>query len=136
AVGVSGLTATVLGDDTVLLAGGINSLGKSVSAAELYDPALGGFIKLPAMKKARSHHTATLLANGKVLIAGGENSSVPLASLEIFDPASGKVTETGSLNQARTLASASMLLDLNGDVLIEGGRDANGIDLDTAEEFD
>src|SRR5208283_2781994 len=85
---------------------------------------------------ARQDHTATILADGTALIAGGADSSGPLASAEIFNPTSSAVTETGSLNQARTLASASMLLDFNGDVLIEGGQDANGNDLNTAEEFD
>ena len=183
ATGVSGLTATVLNDNTVLLAGGLNGANKSVAAAELYDPVSGEFLELPAMKRARSHHTATLLADGRVLIAGGESATAPLANLEIFDPSTrtfalttsleyaredqtatlltngtvliaggsnttgvlssaeifnpngNTVTEVGDLNTARTLASASMLLDLNGDVLIEGGQDANGNDLDTAEEF-
>jgi len=53
----------------VLLAGGLNSSNMSVSIANLYDPSSGGFTKLPAMKKARSHHTATLLSDGRVLIA-------------------------------------------------------------------
>ena len=69
ATGVSGLTATVLNDNTVLLAGGLNGANKSVAAAELYDPVSGEFLELPAMKRARSHHTATLLADGRVLIA-------------------------------------------------------------------
>ena len=181
---VSGMTATVLNDNTVLFAGGLNSAGNPVSAAELYDPTQNAFIKLPAMTKARAHHTATLLLNGSVLIAGGTNAAGPLANLEIFnptsgtftaaaklkyarqdhtatllydgtvliaggsnasgplasaelyDPVSGKVTEVGSLNEARTLATASLLLDIGGTVLIEGGQDATGVDLDTAEAYD
>ena len=46
------------------------------------------------------------------------------------------MTETGSLSQARTLATASMLYDFDGTVLIEGGQGAGGIDLNTAEEYD
>ena len=69
------MTATVLNDNTVLFAGGLNSAGNPVSAAELYDPTQNAFIKLPAMTKARAHHTATLLLNGSVLIAGGTNAA-------------------------------------------------------------
>ena len=46
------------------------------------------------------------------------------------------MTEAGSLNEARTLATASLLLDFEGTVLIEGGQDATGADLDTAEAYD
>ena len=72
--GVSGLTATVLNDNTVLLTGGINSSANPVSAAELYNPSTSTFTKLPAMNIARSHHTATLLNNGSVLMAGGRDA--------------------------------------------------------------
>ena len=48
-------------------------------------------------------HTATLLPNGKVLVAGGNNGSGILASAELYDPASGTWTATGSLNTARDL---------------------------------
>ena len=67
-----------------------------------------------------------------MLIAGGSNASGPLASAELYNPVSGAVTEVGSLNEARTLATASLLLDIEGTVLIEGGQDATGTDLDTA----
>src|SRR5208283_4778317 len=120
-------TATLLANGKVLIAGG-EYASVPLASLEIFDPASRTFSLAAPLKHARQDHTATILADGTVLIAGGANSSGPLASAEI--------TETGSLNQARTLASASMLLDLNGDVLIEGGRDANGIDLDTAEEFD
>ena len=50
---------------------------------------------------ARAVHTATLLPNGKVLVAGGNNYSGMLASAELYDPASGTWTATGSLATAR-----------------------------------
>jgi len=118
AVGVSGLTATVLNDDTVLLAGGLNSAGKSVNTAELYDPSVGGFIKLPLMKVGRSHHTATLLADGRVLIAGGFYTNAPIANEEIFDPAKRTFTAVAPLKHARMDHTATLLTD--GTVLIAG----------------
>ena len=53
-----------------------------------------------SLDTARYRHTATLLPNGKVLVAGGFNSLI-LASAELYDPASGTWTATGSLATAR-----------------------------------
>ena len=121
---VSGLTATVLGDNTVLLAGGLNGSGAPVASAELYDPSQNAFVALPKMIKARSHHTATLLNNGTVLIAGGRNSAGPLASLEIFNPSSRTFTAAAALKHARQDHTATLLTD--GTVLIAGGSNSSG----------
>ena len=53
---------------------------------------------------ARARHTATLLANGKVLVAGGRNRSGPSSSAELYDPASGLWTSTGSLPTTRRVS--------------------------------
>ena len=75
------------------------------------------------MHTARSAATATLLKNGKVLIAGGakrENLTENVyASAELYDPATGKFSATGSMNSARSYATAALLSD--GRVLIAGG---------------
>jgi len=72
---------------------------------------------------ARWDHTATLLPDGMVLIAGGKNG-VPLASAELYDPASGTWTATGSLvANARQTHTATLLLD--GGVLVAGAQDAS-----------
>src|SRR6266576_3264214 len=55
-----------------------------------------------SLNTARDNHTATLLPNGKVLVAGGLGSSGFLTSAELYDPASGSWTATGSLNTARS----------------------------------
>ena len=94
-VGIFGHTATLLPNGMVLLAGGfLNNFwgyGGSTSdnGAELYDSATGVFSGTGNMTANRGDHTATLLANGKVLIAGGadqDQTGTGLASAELYDP--------------------------------------------------
>jgi hypothetical protein len=126
-------TATLLSNGKVLIAGGASDSSLSaVSSAELYDPASGTFTATTGnMTAARAVHTATLLQNGTVLLAGGDviffngvqNSNIQsLASAEIFDPATGTFTATsGSMTAARENHTATLLSD--GKVLITGGSD-------------
>ncbi len=76
---------------------------------------------LGQLHTARIYHTATLLQNGKVLVAGGSNtaSSAFYASAELFDPVTGAWTVTGSLSTPRAASTATLLA--NGKVLITGG---------------
>ena len=60
-----------------------------------------------------------MLPNGKVLVAGGDDAGVALASAELYDPASGTWTATGSLATARYVHTATLLP--NGKVLVAGG---------------
>src|SRR6266853_421752 len=72
----AGQTATLLPDGQVLVAGGFNepALGSFnyLSSAELYNPATGSWTVTGSMSTARDGHTATLLPNGRVLVAGGD----------------------------------------------------------------
>jgi hypothetical protein len=88
------------------------------------------------MPVAASGHSATLLPNGKVLVAGGQGPGV-LANAQVFDPASppnGTWIAVSPLNRARRFHSAILLP--NGKVLVMGGIDPNQVILSSAEIFD
>ena len=120
-------TATLLQSGQVLVAGGesgwVNGLPITTPSAELYNPTTASFQQTGSMVIAREIHTATLLKDGRVLIVGGTRpngldwESLPFA--EIYDPATGTFSLTGSLNEARWGHTATLLTD--GRVLITGG---------------
>jgi hypothetical protein len=130
-------TGTVSGQ--VLIAGGFTAAGASATpTAELYNPATNTFTATTgSMTTPRYGHTATVLPNGQVLIAGGrsENSGLGfLSSAELFNPATGTFTATGSMTTARVSHSATLLG--NGKVLIAGGKSDGTTYLNTAELYD
>jgi hypothetical protein len=105
----AGHGTTLLSNGQVLVTGGVKTVhwpGPTVVAtAELYDPEIGVFSRLPDMTMLRAGHTATLLPNGEVLIAGGVRGSfVAMSSAELFRPArivkrdSAKASVSQSLN--------------------------------------
>src|SRR6266403_807146 len=87
-----------------------------------------------SLNTVRREHTATLLPNGMVLVAGGFAPNSVLAGTEMYDPASGTWTPMGSLNTARGLHTASLLP--NGMVLVAGGFPAASGTLASAELYD
>ncbi|HEY5429637.1 MAG TPA: MFS transporter, partial [Solirubrobacteraceae bacterium] len=77
----AGDTATLLSDGSVLIAGGTASVSSGageLASAELYDPASDSWSSAGSMTTARTEDTATLLSDGRVLVAGGLNSSAEL----------------------------------------------------------
>jgi N-acetylneuraminic acid mutarotase len=84
-------TATLLPNGKVLVAGGVTNAYQSsgyLASVELYDPVTGTWTNTGAMTNSRAYHTATLLANGKVLLAGGIGYSLSesvLSSAELYD---------------------------------------------------
>jgi len=117
-----GHTASLLPNGKVLAAGGDNSSG-FLASGELYDLATGVWTTTGAMTAKRDAHTASLLPNGQVLVAGGYaygyGDSGFLASAELYDPATGLWTATGSMTTPRYGQTASLLP--NGQVLAAGG---------------
>jgi N-acetylneuraminic acid mutarotase len=126
-------TATLLPNGKVLVAGGIpdNTEQVQLASAELYDPGTGKWTATGAMLTPRSKHTATLLANGKVLVAGGfcdsrttkgcpadEDLNGGVANAEVYDPATGRWSATGEMSTERYGHTATLLA--NGNVLVAG----------------
>jgi len=130
-------TATLLSNRKVLIAGGNEFNGyptwlPATSTAELYDPSARSFANTGSMQAGRSQHTATLLADGRVLVAGGSNPD-PMASAELYDPTTEKFTAGGNLANARFGHTATLLP--SGKVLIAGGQ-SNTTALASAELYD
>ena len=71
------------------------------------------------LARARSDHTATLLPDGTVLVAGGQSRSRPLRSAEVYDPSTGAWSTVGNMVTQRSGHTATLLLD--GRVLVVGG---------------
>lgn len=130
-------TATLLPTGKVLIAGGFAGSGSErtpYSSVELYDPATGAFTLRAEMTTGRSGHTATLLRDGTVLIAGGWGGAGPLRTAELYDPATAAFTLVARMQVARAGHTATRLPD--GMVLLAGGEEAEGIQLSSAELYD
>ncbi|MCA1705550.1 MAG: hypothetical protein LC808_20745, partial [Actinobacteria bacterium] len=113
--------ATQLSNGQVLVVGGRgdNPYGGGMTSSELYDPDSGTWSSCPTdtastrcpapMNAARYDHTATLLANGNVLVAGGALDPAAEPTAELYNPSNGRWTATGQLNQGRYQHSATRL---------------------------
>ena len=112
-----GSTATLLLDGRVLFVGDTNAQ----QIAEIFDPATGLFTLTGSLRTFHKSHSATLLPDGMVLIAAGQDETGALTHTiaELYDPKTGTFSLTGSLNVGRGGQSATLLPD--GRVLIAGG---------------
>jgi MBG domain/Kelch motif/Galactose oxidase, central domain len=126
-------TATLLADGRVLIIGGVDGNG-SLASTEFYSPysvPAPAFSAGPPLQRTRSGHTSTVLANGKILIIGGDASG----SAEIYDPATQTFSlVSGSLNTPRQYHSAALLN--SGKILIVGGVVGTNTVLNSAEIYD
>jgi hypothetical protein len=141
---ISGATTTVLADGSVLAIGGAGDGAGGSTAVDLYDPLARAW--LPAgsrapMATARSAHSATLLADGRVLVCGGSTPSGSLAqgyanntSVEVYDPALNTWKPAAPMMTARAHHTATLLAD--GRVLVTGGEDDHYRPVATAEIYD
>jgi hypothetical protein len=105
----------LLANGKVLAVGGQNAGSDDLASVELYDADTGTWSTTGSLALGRSFHTATMLADGRVLVAGGFNTP----DCEIYDPVSGTWTVTGRLNTPRYFHRAVLLSD--GRVLVAGG---------------
>ena len=123
------LTATPLPSGKVFLT--------STVYAGVFDPTTGPFSPLFRMDPTRIGHTATLLKDGRVLIAGGQNvgrDAVLLGRNLIYDPSTEALSEAGNLQFDRVNHKAVLLED--GRILIIGGAAGRGPFVQTAEIYD
>ncbi|XYH96310.1 Kelch repeat-containing protein [Sorangium sp. So ce1128] len=119
-------TATLLGSGEVLIAGGVEIadpyapfVTDRTRSAALYRPADDTWVAVERMNVGRAEHAATLLDDGRVLVVGGSNgqedieysSVVPLASAEIYDPASRSWSLVAPMGTPRSRPTATRLLD-------------------------
>ncbi len=123
-------TATLLQDGRVLVVGGASASTNGdvgTASAEIYDPRTGEFTPTGSMSVARYFHTATLLADGRVLVAGGtpggmatdQTGGTISSTAEVYDPKSGTFAPTGSMTVSRAEHTATLMRD--GRVLVVGG---------------
>lgn len=124
-------TATKLPNDRLLFVGGDSGIiagpgtVRTLSSAEIFDLASEQFTATGSMSIARARHAAAPLPDGRVLVTGGLTpdgggpNTIDVASAEIFDPATGTFSSTGSMTVTRFNHSAIALDD--GRILVLGG---------------
>lgn len=138
-------TATLLPNSCkVLITGGVDSGGHYLASSEIYNTTSTApstwsstWTATGALTTGRSWHTATLLADGKVLVTGGNGSNNVdfLNSSELYNPTAGTWSLTGTLLTGRNSHTATLLA--SNKVLVVGGyNDAKGGSLNVAEIYD
>ena len=128
-------TATLLNDGRVFFARGQSD---SAGSAALFDPATGRFVPLGSVVKAQSTCSSVLLADGRVLVLGAAataGQSTP-GSVEIFDPRSGAISDTGATQPTGSYLGASLVLMKDGRVLITDYVGTDGVPVAALEIYD
>lgn len=131
---------TALQDGRLLFTGGCTLPGcegfDAARATQFFDPRLGRFSPGPTMLSARAGGTATLLRDGRVLLAGGypAEGQAPTAATELYDPDMDRFTAASPMLSARADHSASLLP--TGRVLVCGGFDTSARAQRSCEVFD
>lgn len=116
-------TATLLKDGRVLIAGGMNRMGKALDSAILFDPKSGKFIPTGAMAEPRYNAAAVQLPDGRILISGGASTSEGYAganqkkqeeqsldTAELYDPGTGKFSPAGNVERVYDLTSNKIMM--------------------------
>lgn len=132
-------TGALMFDGKVLIAGG--GVGYStLASAEVYDPATGAWAATTSLTLGRQGHGTIVVSGGKVLVSSGLTGSVNCStsctgttSSEIYSPAAGTWSATGSASTARYGHGAVIISD--GRVLIAGGNGTNSQSLASAEIY-
>jgi hypothetical protein len=117
-------TATLLNDGTVLVTGGLTNAFVATTSAAIFVPFFGGgfWESVGPLNQGRLHHTATLLPDGTVLIAGGDdNQGHVFASAEIYNPATQKFQSIAPMPNTHSWHTATPYLSKPGKILIAGG---------------
>ncbi len=130
-------TASLTSGERVVVAGGVERLGDAwspVDRVDVYDVATQRWHLGAPLLEARSDHAAVTLADGRVLVIGGNQGTRPLASVEAYDPASDAWSYLSPLPRPRTQHTAVRLAD--GRVLVAGGIDSDGGATDTTFLYD
>lgn len=129
----SGHQARALDDGRIVLSGG--GVAPGSPALEVFDPADESFSTsvLQAVAQPRGDAASVVLGDGRVLVLGGSDGLVPLATTEFYDPTTGLVSEGPTMTAPRAKFAATRLLD--GRVLVTGGVGPAG-ELDSAEIYD
>jgi uncharacterized repeat protein (TIGR01451 family) len=113
-------TATMINAKTILIIGGEDANGSAVASMERFDVSSGEFTVATArLDVPCAQHSATLLLDGRVFIAGGRNGSTALASTSFYDPQTDSLTAGPTLDTPRYAHTATRAL--YGDVVLAGG---------------
>jgi hypothetical protein len=108
-------------DHRVLFVGGANESAPAMDTTDLFDPAGDIITAGPGLFSPRANHSATLLADGRILVAGGSNGHDDLDTAEIYDPARIAFFPVESHLQRARRNHAAILVPGNGGVLLAGG---------------